>query len=844
MSVAETPNLTNCDVEPIHIPGSIQPHGCLLACDMSATSIVRHSANAGSLLAIDGDLNGKQLRDVTGDALAHNIRNALARTQEGGRSALLFAQEGLDSRRYDIAVHRHNGSSIIEFEPADETVVEPLELSRSMLGRISSIATIERLVRDSVRLIQGMLGYDRVMIYQFGSDGAGKVVSEAKRPHLESFLGQYFPATDIPQQARALYLKNPIRIISDIDFERIPVEPVIDGAGEPLDLSFAHLRSVSPIHCEYLRNMGVRASMSISIIVDGTLWGLIACHHYERRTLPMAQRVAAEIFGEFFSLHLNALRHKHSLDAATAARLALDTLLREAVHVEDINKLLSDRLSDFSRLIPADGFAMWLRGKLTVLGSTPPEAELPSLARFAETVAEGRIWSTHKLSSAIPGAEDYADRASGMLVIPLSQRPGDYVFFFRKEVVQTLEWAGNPEKSYETGPLGDRLTPRKSFAIWKETVHLQSAPWTEEEKLFGEAARAALVGVILEHSELLADERAKAEVRQRMLNQELNHRVKNILAVIKSLVTNPTARGETLENYVEALRGRIQALSVAHDQVIRGEGGGGLFELLDAELSPYRSQSTTIELQGPNVWMDARSFSIMALVLHELSTNAAKYGALSRPGGRLTVSWSVDAVGACNIEWAESGGPPVKAPSRRGFGSVLIDRSIPFDLGGESSIQYNPAGVTAQFRIPQRHISVRGDKTAPALASGVSAAEPMTDYAGKRVLIVEDQMLIALELEQILEDAGLNVVATLTSPRESLAFLSANELPDVAILDVNLGDDTSEQIAEFLTGRQVPFMFATGYGDGGGLAEIFAHIPVVRKPYSASAILAELGKLI
>ena len=590
--------------------------------------------------------------------------------------------------------------------------------------------------------------------------------------------------------------------------------------------------------------MGVMASMSISIIVDGELWGLIACHHYGRRTLSMAQRVAAEIFGEFFSLHLNALRHKQSLDAATVARSALDSLLREAVQVEDINKLLSDQLSEFFKLIPADGLAMWLRGKLTVRGATPPSSEFPALARFAGTVTEGKIWATHKLANVIPAAEQYGDQASGMLVIPLSQRPGDYVFFFRKEVVQTLEWAGNPEKSYETGPLGDRLTPRKSFAIWKETVRHQSVPWTEQERLFGEAARAALVGVILEHSELLADERAKAEVRQRMLNQELNHRVKNILAVIKSLVTNPTVRGETLENYVEALRGRIQALAVAHDQVIRGEGGGGLADLLNAELSPYRSDTATIELQGPNVWMDARSFSIMALVLHELSTNAAKYGALSRPGGRLSVSWSVDGVGACDIHWAESDGPVVRPPSRRGFGTVLIDRSIPFDLGGESNVDYNPEGLTAQLRIPPRYISIRGEKPVPASIVAASAAPPSADLAGKRALIVEDQMLIALELEQILEDAGLNVVATLTSPRESIAYLSENDLPDVAILDVNLGDDTSEQIAEFLMRRQVPFMFANGYGDGGAIPEAFAKVPVVRKPYSADTILAELAKLL
>ena len=185
----------------------------------------------------------------------------------------------------------------------------------------------------------------------------------------------------------------------------------------------------------------------------------------------------------------------------------------------------------------------------------------------------------------------------------------------------------------------------------------------------------------------------------------------------------------------------------------------------------------------------------------------------------------------------------MRAPSRRGFGSVLIDRSIPFDLGGESSIQYNLEGVSAQFRIPQRYVSVRGQESAPAPADVALLQEPAVDYAGKRALVVEDQMLIALELEQILEDAGLVVAATLSSPRETLAYLSGNDLPDVAILDVNLGDDTSEQIAEFLMARQVPFMFATGYGDGGGISEIFSDIPVVRKPFSADAILSQLSKL-
>ncbi|RYE60561.1 MAG: GAF domain-containing protein, partial [Hyphomicrobiales bacterium] len=624
-------DLTNCDREPIHIPGSIQPHGCLIACDATASEVLRHSLNSAEMLGLEGEINGNKLEALVGNAAAHDIRNALARSQTGGRAALLFGKALANGRRFDIAVHRFKGTSIIEFEPMGEDAAHPLELARAMIGRIAAINSIEQLVKDAGRLIRAALGYDRVMIYQFGHDGAGKVLSEAKRPDLESFLGQYFPATDIPQQARALYLKNTIRIISDANFERIPVMPVLDVSGEPLDLSFAHLRSVSPIHCEYLRNMGVGASMSISIIVDGTLWGLIACHHYDKRTLSMAQRVAAEMFGEFFSLHLNALRRKETLDAAQTARETLDNFLRHAVGVQDINDTLREKLPDFTKLIAADGMAMWLDGELTAIGATPPAEAMPILSRFAETVAEGQIWASNKLANAVPSAESYADRAAGMLVVPLSQRPRDFLFFFRKELVHTLDWAGNPDKTYETGPLGDRLTPRKSFAIWKETVHLQSSPWTEQERQIAEAARSALVEVILQHSELLADERAKAEVRQRMLNEELNHRVKNILAVIRSLVNLPTDDGETLEHYVGSLRGRIQALSLAHDQVVRGEGGGALRDLLEAELLPYRGASDAIDLDGPHVWMDARAFSIMALVLHELSTNAAKYGARIHP---------------------------------------------------------------------------------------------------------------------------------------------------------------------------------------------------------------------
>ena len=692
----EPVDLGNCDREPIHTPGSIQPHGCLIQCDADAALVERHSANAAAMLGRVGPLAGETLDGVAGAEAAHAIRNALATATATSRPALLFGLT-LGARRFDVAVHRHLGSVIVEFEPAATDGMQPLELSRLLIGRIGDIDEVDRLGDEAARLVRGLLGYDRVMIYRFEEDGSGKVVSEAKRSDLERFLGQYFPASDIPQQARALYRRNTIRIIPDADAERVALHPADVEAQAPLDLSFAHLRSVSPIHCEYLRNMGVAASMSVSIVVRGALWGLIACHHYERKALPMAQRVAAEIFGTFFSLHLHSLVQQRKLDTATHARRALERLLHLAPQRVDVGALIAEHLGDLGRLLPCDGIGLWLNGSWSATGMTPPASEIPALARHVGRVAEGRVFATHALSRVLPDAEAYADRTTGVLAVPLSQTPRDYLFFFRKELVRMLEWAGNPDKSYATGPLGDRLTPRKSFAIWKETVRMQSQPWTDLDREIGEAARSMLAEVVLRHNELMAEEREKADVRQRMLNEELNHRVKNILAVIKSVVGHPVEEGRSLARYVEALEGRIQALAVAHDQVVRGDGGGLFSDLLEAELSPYRSAGPTITLDGPPVWLDARAFSVLALVLHELSTNAAKYGALSVPGGRLDVTWRRDDQNGCVVAWREHGGPHVPPPSREGFGSALIERSIPYDLGGESSVCYRPEGVEARY---------------------------------------------------------------------------------------------------------------------------------------------------
>jgi light-regulated signal transduction histidine kinase (bacteriophytochrome)/CheY-like chemotaxis protein len=835
-------DLNNCDREPIHIPGSIQPHGFLIACDAALNTIRRHSINASQALGLEADtLIGRQMDEIIGRTAVHNLRNVLTGSTDASRPGIIMKLSLPDSQTFDVAVHSLKGNVIVEFEPvAQESSAPPLALSRMLIARLKRFSDVEEMLKQTPRLMRAFLAYDRVMIYRFTHDGSGQVIAEAKQHDLESFLGQYFPASDIPKQARELYLKNTIRVISDASGKHVPILPTFDGSGEPLDLSFAHLRSVSPIHCEYLRNMGVAASMSISIVIGGELWGLIACHHYAPKTMSMAQRIAAEMFGEFFSLHLQAMTQKARLDASVLARRALDGLLREVVYHHDIQSFLLENAATFTDLMPCDGVGIWINGIWSGAGHTPPETEIPALARFLVSTSEGRIWATHELSSHLPGTETFSAEAAGVLAVPLSQIPRDYLIFFRKEVIQTVDWAGNPNKSYETGPLGDRLTPRKSFAIWKETVQRQSKPWTTEDRETAETIRTTLLEVIMRQTELLSAERRKADLRLKVLNEELNHRVKNILALIKSIVSQPVEE-RSIDEYVAALKGRIMALALAHDQVVRNDGGGNLRTLLEAELTPYGGRSADITLEGPDTGLDARAYSVMALVFHELATNAAKYGALSGGSGQLTVRWSYTAEHDCTVTWQEAGGPRVSPPMRRGFGVVLVDRSVPFDLGGESDLQFEQSGVVARFLIPAKFVSpmAPGRSKQP-----VKPSEPDVEHSsllsGLSVLIVEDQLLIAMDVENILSQHGARSIDTAATSAEAISVLS-RKIPSIAILDVNLGAGTSIPIAERLVKLGVPFVFATGYGDTTIIPASLAHIPLVRKPYDAQALISSLA---
>ena len=838
-------DLTNCDREPIHTPGSVQPHGVLLICDINDNLITAASANAAAFLG--GQRNqvvGFTLADILGSDVAHNLRNAVART---GSSHLAGAELGIQLQGgplVDASVHRHNDRIFVELEPTSQRGGEAksaLDLTQALVRRISKETEVDALAASGAKLVRALLGYDRVMVYRFLHNGAGKVIAEAKRHDLHSFMGQYFPASDIPDQARRLYLLNWIRLIADVSYEPVTMA-LADGRGNGLDIdmSHAHLRSVSPIHCEYLRNMGVAASLSISIVVEGKLWGLIACHHNTPKLVPLPLRVSAELFAQYYSLQVAIAERRAEYLASAQARQRLDDIITSLNPAEPVDTGLVDMLPSLAELIACDGAALWLGDVWHTTGVAPGREAAAEITTFAKEHSQDAIWSTEDLRAVLGSGKGYGDRVAGLLAIPISGPSGDYLIFFRSEEAHRIEWAGEPVKHIVDGPQGQRLTPRGSFETWREDVRWRSTPWTDPEFAVAEATRTYLRDVILRFKEATADERSRADRRRRLLNDELNHRVKNIIALVKSLALQTGSSSSTVDDYSRALEGRLSALAFAHDQSLGGEGGT-LATLVDAEASLHRFGATSerVITSGPPIGLDDRAFGVMALLLHEMMTNAAKYGSLSVPEGTLDISWSRDQDGNCVIEWVESGGPPVTAPEKTGFGSTLIDNTIAYDLGGKAELEYAAAGVRARFLIPAMHVR---EATAAVHADRPVAAQ-LRVLAGKDVVLVEDQALIAMDIEDVLRKLGASSVRAFSNIAEALAGIGAS-VPHCAVLDLNLAGETSAEIADALLAKSVPFIFATGYRDAAMIPDRFRHIPVIRKPLSERDLAEQLSAVL
>ncbi|RZJ94720.1 MAG: GAF domain-containing protein, partial [Novosphingobium sp.] len=585
MTDAAQVDLTNCDREPIHILGAIQPIGFLIALTADWL-IARASTNTHEFIGLaPDDLFGRPLSDVFTTKAVHDLRNRAAILRGPDAVERLFDCVLIDGRQaFDVALHFSGGQVVIEAEPASGEHGDASGTVRSMIARLDQAQDFASFYREGARQVRALIGFDRVMVYRFGADGSGEVVAEAVRAGIGKFMGLHYPATDIPAQARELYRRNLLRIITDVNATPVPIVPQRDETGQPLDLSLSVLRSVSPIHIEYLKNMGVDASLSISIIVDGKLWGLFACHHYSPRCPTFERRSVAELFAQMFSMRLESRERQDTVEYERRARDVSDQLLG-AVASDETLLQDPDWLGDIlTHAIPADGVGVWLSGKHAFSGATPSVEDFRRIVRALNGTAAGKVFATDSIASIVPGAGDFAAEVAGMLAIPISRSPRDYVVLFRKELIHSVRWAGDPHKPVSYGPNGPRLSPRESFAEWKQLVEAHSQPFTASEVRVAETLRATLIEVVLRLADEASAERQQASARQELLIAELNHRVRNILGLIRGLIRQSNAEEQDVAEFVKVVDGRIHALARAHNQITDDHWGPApLQALIDAE---------------------------------------------------------------------------------------------------------------------------------------------------------------------------------------------------------------------------------------------------------------------
>ncbi|MGM3308739.1 ATP-binding protein [Anabaena sp. WFMT] len=519
-------DLTSCEKEAIHTPGLIQPHGVILSFKKPELTILQISDNTFNILGIQPDkLLNQNLNQLLEPEQINLLLDSLEQENlEFGNPLEFNIRVNQKNVYFDGIVHRYQENFILELEPTlsekSNKFFKFYPLIKLAISKLRGAATVTQLSRVIAQEIKRITDFDRVMVYKFDDNWNGVVITEEKSENLTSYLGLHYPASDIPPQARQLYIQNWLRLIPDINYQPAVIIPTNNPLNQqPLDLSNAVLRSVSPLHIEYLQNMGVIASMSISIIKNKKLWGLIACHHQSPKYLPYEIRHVCEFLGQMTSLELGAKEDSED----TGYKLQLKSIQSKLVEYMSAEKKfiqgLINHQPNLLNLVDAEGAAVYFDGEYITVGKTPEIQEIHNLVTWITKNLHDEIFYTDGLSQVYPAAEKFGNIASGLMVISIDKSQKNYVLWFRPEVLQTVNWGGNPNKAVEVTVNGDlRLSPRKSFDLWKETVQLKSLPWQSCEVNAALELRNAIISVILRK----VDELAQINIELERSNSELD----------------------------------------------------------------------------------------------------------------------------------------------------------------------------------------------------------------------------------------------------------------------------------------------------------------------------------
>lgn len=514
-------DLSNCEREQIQLAGSIQPHGALLLVREPEYLIVQSSANAAAFLNSPDEILQRPLASLDGDIFERiepYLKEPLHRLPISVRCSI-----GSSDQKCDCLLHRPpDGGLIIELEEAGRSVDFQTQIEEAIQA-ISTAISLQVLCDETAKLFKKLTGYDRVMVYRFDEEGHGEVFSERREPELEAFLGNRYPSSDIPQIARRLYERNRVRVLVDVDYEPVPLSPRLSPlTGKDLDMSMCFLRSMSPIHIQYLQNMGVGATLVASLMVGGRLWGLISCHHYVPRHMHYEARLACELLAEAIATRIAALESFTQAQAELSVR-RLEQRLVEAISREgDWRAALFDNNQSLLQPLNATGAALLFEDQILSSGEVPGTHKVREIAAWLSEISQETVISTASLGIDQPQFEVLKPVASGIVAARVSNSPGEYLIWFRPERLKQVTWGGDPNKPMIIGDDPRDLSPRRSFAQWHQVVEKTSDPWTQADLTTARLIADTVKDVVLQFRSvrvLIAQDQLE-QVRQHVMQSD------------------------------------------------------------------------------------------------------------------------------------------------------------------------------------------------------------------------------------------------------------------------------------------------------------------------------------
>lgn len=554
-------DLTNCDTEPIHIPGKIQSHGFLIVIDQEC--YVRfYSENIVHFMGDMPDnllgLHIKVLQPLIGKNEPPDFINQLIIFgKTNGFDQTNPFNTDIQGKPFHLIISTSGNYFLLEFEPArSDTNADIQKLIGRSISEMLADKNLQSLVINSALQVKNVIGYDRVMVYRFAEDGHGEVVAEAKNDDLPSWLGLHYPASDIPKQARDLYKKNLTRLIANVHTQPSAIVTAVASKDIPLDLTNSHLRAVSPIHIQYLKNMKVESSFSISLIYKNELWGLIACHSYSPRFIDFRSRESAKLIGQILSSALEFRQDEENQQIHERYKNTVDQLSRLMLKDSNIEFALTGHSDTLLNAVDAQGAVLLFENNITRLGVTPDNEQIKQLTSWLKNNVLDSLYYTSNLSAEYNPAALYKNVASGIMVSTLSRELGEYVIWFKPEQLQTITWAGNPEKPVEISTDGNMLhiSPRNSFEEWSQTVTGKSNGWSNEEVKSVMRLKSEITYALNQKAgaiRLLNERLKQAYEELDTFSFTISHDLKNPISTIKSyaqlLMRDKQLKPETLK---------------------------------------------------------------------------------------------------------------------------------------------------------------------------------------------------------------------------------------------------------------------------------------------------------